>query len=329
MRLALLLVVQLCTIVHGSTTRDDFKTTVPINATCNTSMLKVTKDFSVLEYCLVKCEGFSNLKDAPDQRLCNVAPFGTEEYVKYTGKCESGSCQPPDNEEYPACSGYRTMDIQGEEIATECRQACSSSEYEISDTNLPNGQKCVIPRSFFRSIFKGPEVGMCENGTCTETHPTEDTCGRKVLTVSSEVNIDTSCTLKCKNGTTEMLKNGTQCVFRSTAKRTWPWFWRKNILVNEIGICSNGQCVQREPYKPPERKYPEGCKATNILIHANLTVASHCRADCSDGTFENRPDNIFCLWQYVREKNHDFFNIGYCLSGICEQQENYTVVVQR
>ncbi|XP_029829257.2 uncharacterized protein LOC115314350 [Ixodes scapularis] len=329
MRLALLLVAQLCTTVHGSKTRNDFKTTVPINGTCNATMLKVTENFAVLEYCLMDCEGSSDWEYAPDQRLCNVAEFGTEENVKFTGKCVTGSCESPDKQEYPACSGYRTMDIQGEEIATVCREVCFSSEDEVSDTNLPNGQKCVVPRSFFLSIFKGPTVGMCENGTCIEKHPTEDACGRKVLTVNSGVNIDTSCTLTCKNGTTKIVENGTQCVFQSRGKRLWPRFWRSTVLVKEIGVCFNGQCVQREPYKPPEQMHTKGCKATDILIHPNLTVASNCRAECSGGTFENRTDSIYCLWEYIRRTHHDFFSIGSCLSGICEEQENYAVVVQR
>uniref|UniRef100_V5H829 Putative secreted protein n=2 Tax=Ixodes ricinus TaxID=34613 RepID=V5H829_IXORI len=329
MPLTLLLIVQLCTTVLGSKTDDDFKTTVPINGTCNATVLKVRKNFTVLEYCLMTCKGSLNLEDAPDERLCNLAAFGTEENVKYTGKCNYGSCRPPGKTKYPVCFGYETMDIEGEEIAKVCHDSCFSSDHQLSEINLPNGQKCVVPSSYFRSIFKGPKVGICVNGTCKEKKLSEDTCGRKVLTVSSRINIDASCTLECKNDTTKRLKDGTQCVFRSTVKRRWPWFWRWTTQVNEIGICLNGKCARRKPYKPPEHNTTKGCNATDILIHSNLTVASDCRAGCSHGTVENRTDYIHCLWQYIRGTYLDFFSIGSCLSGICQRLENYTVVVER
>uniref|UniRef100_A0A6B0V7Y0 Putative mucin n=1 Tax=Ixodes ricinus TaxID=34613 RepID=A0A6B0V7Y0_IXORI len=330
MPLALLLVVQLCPTVLGSKTRNDFKTTVAINGTCNTTMLKITEHFTALEYCLMKCNGSPKLEDAPDEKLCNLAPFGTEENVKFTGKCTYGTCRPPGKKEYPVCFGYETMDIKGEEVAMVCRDSCFNSDHRLSEINLPNGQKCVkTASSSFWSIFKGTTVGVCVNGTCTEKQLSEDTCGREVLTVTSRVNIDASCTLTCKNGTTKMLENGAQCVFRFTVKRTWPWFWRWTKRVKEIGICSNGQCAQREPYKPPIYNRTKVCNATDILIHSNLTVASDCRADCSRGTAENRTDYIYCLWQYIRGTYLDFFSIGYCLSGVCERLENYTVVVER
>uniref|UniRef100_V5HEB8 Putative secreted protein n=2 Tax=Ixodes ricinus TaxID=34613 RepID=V5HEB8_IXORI len=330
MCLALLLLVQLCTTVLGSKTRNDFKTTVPLNGTCNASMLKVTEHFRVLEHCFMSCKESANFKDVPNERLCNVAAFGTEESVKYTGKCINGTCQPPGERKYPVCFGYETMDIKGEAIATECQDSCFNSNHQLSNMNLPDGQKCVYPKKFsFLTLFRGPTVGICKDGTCTEKRTTNETCERNVLTVSSGVNIDASCTLSCKNKTTKVLKNGTQCVLRSTIIRKWPRFWHWTRRVDVIGVCWKGQCIQRELYNASQHDSKNGCNRTDIFIHQNLTVASNCRADCSNGTVEYRKDGLLCLWQYLRKELLDFFNIGNCSNGICKFQDDYVVVVKR
>lgn len=330
MLLTLVLIVHMCSTIHGYENLRGHLIELPLNSTCTDYKVKVTKYLAVAAGCYTSCTGANETPiDYPDERLCAVTPSQTEGKipVRITGKCYNGTCMTPQRAPMPTlskpfCSPPKTTVYNGESIATECTQFCNNgSSYIRHRYNVTDGLKC---KKSHRT------VGTCQSGTCSGEYT--DECSRKKLAVFEEVNVDESCTLTCKNGSTIPLENGTMCAFRTTGSThsIWKWLpgfsWTKTV--EEIGVCKGGKCVKQDSYQSPKHQ-THGCNGTDITIHNNLTVASPCTALCGDGKTEPRTEDILCLFQFHRDRKHDIYRIGRCHCGICEPKDNYVVLTER
>ncbi|CAN7985534.1 unnamed protein product, partial [Ixodes hexagonus] len=284
------------------------------SATCRDfRRLNVTENFTVQENCFKQCGWNNSLRlpiyeDSHEEQLCNMAPFNTDVLpVKQTGKCVNGSCKPPDSiatrgyKTYPRCRSYETEEYEGEEISLRCDlQYCMLNKSYGEYRNLENGTKCVhtVYANVFTWIGGGSQIklGTCKKGVCTDTrNSNRRRLPRKKVTVRAGTSVDRSCNLTCNNGTTVPLKNGTMCALRTKDTRSLWFVGPKTTHVQEIGVCQDGSCVQRGKYGVPPHNSSKGCNGTDIYIHENLTLASHCLVDCADGTVEIRDENISCL----------------------------------
>uniref|UniRef100_A0A6B0VAX4 Putative salivary kunitz domain protein n=1 Tax=Ixodes ricinus TaxID=34613 RepID=A0A6B0VAX4_IXORI len=339
MILKLVLIVQIWSAVHGATDVSKYIREVKINATCRADKIKVTKHLEVERYCFIICAKKTknwterNTEDFTDERLCNFDPFDPPIPVQITGKCVNGSCRNADSiakrtNQVPACFDYDRVTHEGEEIAEGCKKSCYVNGY-IQDVNLPNGEKCVYEKtsSFFGLSEKVTKVGTCKDGRCDKTVE----CQRTKVPIYSGFSVDKNCTIYC-NGTEKQLDDGTMCALKTSTSgfTLGSLFWATSTtLVDEIGNCISGKCVKRAGYIVPPHNSTKGCNGTDVFIHPNLKVATHCQADCGNGTTERREMNTLCLWMYRRHDHLDIFMIGYCYCGICEPYDNYTVLVDR
>lgn len=323
--------------IHGATDLSKYIRQVKINATCRADKIKVTDYLEVERHCFIICEKKTtdwtekNTEDFSDERLCNFNEFEAQIPVEYTGKCVHGSCINADSiatrtKQVPACFDYNRMMYEGEEIAEVCKKSCYVNG-SIQDVNLANGEKCVYEKAskFFGLSEKVTKVGTCKDGTCDKAVE----CQRTKLPIYPGFSVDKDCTVDC-NGTKKQLDNGTMCALRTSTSgfTLWSLFGTKSTtLVDEIGNCNSGKCVKLAGYIVPPHNTTKGCNGTDVFIHQNLTVATHCQAECGDGTTERRAMNTRCLWLYRRHDHFDIFKIGYCYCGICEPLYNYVVLV--
>lgn len=334
MLLTLVLIVQMCSTIHGYEDLGNNIIKVTLNRTCVTYKEKVSKDLAVAKGCHMYCSssGNSSVIKFPDERLCAVKLSQSGEYspLSITGKCYNATCMRPEKAPMPTksgqfCSHPETMLHEKENIATTCKQLCFDKSsptltYVRKMYNVTNGLKC---------LGQGRrKVGTCQNGTCSGEYQ-EGQCERKMLAVYSRANVVEKCKLKCKNGSEVQVENGTMCALR-TPTRSWFWSWISSAktFVEEIGICHNGTCVHREKYNSREDS-SNGCQGTDIVINENLTVASPCTALCNDGTTTPRKEELLCLYQFYRENGHDIYSVGKCHCGICEPRDDYFVVTKR
>uniref|UniRef100_A0A0K8R635 Putative secreted protein n=1 Tax=Ixodes ricinus TaxID=34613 RepID=A0A0K8R635_IXORI len=338
MILKLVIIVQMWSAIDGAGDLSEYIRKVQINATCSADKVKVTNYLEVEKYCFIICKKKTmnwwekNTEDFNDERLCNFNEFEPQIPVEYTGKCVRGSCINADSiaqrtNKVPVCFDYPRILHQGEEIAEECTKRCYVNS-SLEDVNLENGEKCAYAKSssLFGLIEKVTQVGTCQAGKCTATQE----CQRTKLLVYSGFSVDKDCTVKCPNGSSIQLKNGTMCALRTSSSRfTFSSLFgtKPTTVVEEIGNCYDGKCVKHARYIVPPHHSTNGCNGTDVFIHQNLTVASHCQADCGDGTSERREENILCLWLYRRHDHFDIFKIGFCYCGICEPRYNYVVLV--
>uniref|UniRef100_A0A6B0V8F8 Putative salivary kunitz domain protein n=1 Tax=Ixodes ricinus TaxID=34613 RepID=A0A6B0V8F8_IXORI len=338
MILKLVIILQTWSTIHGATDPEKYIKKVQINATCRADKIKVTEYLQVEKWCFMMCKNKTTdwwektTEDFSDERLCNFDPFDPPIPVAVTGKCVNGSCRNPDSiarrtNQVPACFDYDRMLYNGEEIAEECKKSCYVNG-SLKDVNLENGEKCVYKKTsyLFGLSEKVAEVGTCQDGRCIK----KQECLRTKLPVYPGFSVDKECTITCNRSSRKQLDNGTMCVLRTSSSgfSFGSFFGTKpTTIVEEIGICDSGKCVKRDGYKVPTHNSTKGCNGTDVFINENLTVASHCQAECSDGTSEHRAMDILCLWLYRRHEHLDIFKIGFCYCGICEPRDNYVVLV--
>uniref|UniRef100_A0A147BWC6 Putative salivary kunitz domain protein n=1 Tax=Ixodes ricinus TaxID=34613 RepID=A0A147BWC6_IXORI len=338
MILKLVIILQTWSTIHGATDPNQYIKKVQINETCSADKIIVTPYLQVEKWCFMMCKNKTTdwwektTEDFSDERLCNYDPFDPPIPVKITGKCVNGSCRNPDSiarrtNKEPACFDYERMMYEGEEIAIECKKSCYKNGWP-EDTNLENGEKCVYKKTseFFGLREKVAEVGTCQNGMCIK----KQECQRTKLLVYPGFSVDKNCTIICNGSSHKKLNNGTMCALRTSSSgfTLWSLFGSKPVtLVNEIGNCYDGECVKRAGYIVPPHNSTKGCNGTDVFINENLTVATHCQADCGDGTSEHRAMHILCLWLYRRHEHLDIYKIGFCYCGICEPHYDYVVLV--
>uniref|UniRef100_A0A6B0VAY2 Putative mucin n=1 Tax=Ixodes ricinus TaxID=34613 RepID=A0A6B0VAY2_IXORI len=338
MILKLVIILQTWSTIHGATDPEKYIKKVQINATCRADKIKVAEYLQVEKWCFMMCKNKTTdwrektTEDFSDERLCNYDPFDPPIPVAITGKCVNGSCRNPDSiakrtNKEPACFDYERMMYDGEEVAVECKKSCYING-SIKDVNLKDGEKCVYEKApyLFGLSEKVTKVGTCKGGSCSKT---EGCLGKKLL-VYPGFSVDKDCAVNCSGNQRKQLDNGTMCALRTSTSgfSFWSIFRKKpSTLVQEIGNCYAGKCVRPARYIVPPHNTTKGCNGTNVFIHQNLTVATHCQADCGDGTSEHREEGIFCLWQYRRHEHLHIYRIGFCFCGICEPHDNYTVLV--
>uniref|UniRef100_A0A147BWH2 Putative salivary kunitz domain protein n=1 Tax=Ixodes ricinus TaxID=34613 RepID=A0A147BWH2_IXORI len=338
MLLPLVLVVQMFSTLHGDEKPSGYIRKVNINDTCSADKLRVTDYLEVEKYCFVFCghryPDEKKPKKFSDGRLCSY-PY--EIYpklpVENTGKCINGTCQPPESivnkmpKAHPLCKFYYTAEHEGEALAKECHQFCYLNNGTLARKPLEDGLKCVYEWSSWLWLIRPvSKVGICQNGHCIDK---QEDCPRRRLTVYPNFDVDEDCTLTCKNGTTRKLDNGTMCALQKTVSGPSSFFYSATTTVTEIGICEQGNCVPYESYTVPPHNSTKGCNGTDIFIHKNLTVASHCQLECSDGSSEYRDENVLCLWKYRLQEQVHVFEIGVCYCGICKPQNNHVVITSR
>uniref|UniRef100_A0A147BW63 Putative salivary kunitz domain protein n=1 Tax=Ixodes ricinus TaxID=34613 RepID=A0A147BW63_IXORI len=336
MLLTLVLIVQMFSTLHGDQKPNKYIREVKINETCSADKLRVTDYFEVEKYCFVYC-GYrypdsKKPKKFSDGRPCsypyNIFPNLP---VENTGKCINGTCQPPESivnkmpKTQPLCKFYYTIEHGGEAVAKECLRDCYLNNGTFGRIPLEDGLKCVYKWSWWFTPSVG-KVGTCLKGLCIDK---QEDCPRKRLTVYPNFNVDESCTLTCRNNMERKLDDGTMCALRKTVSSGYFFFTSGTTTVEEIGRCNQGACVPYDSYTVPPHNSTSECNGTDVFIHQNLTVASHCQVECSDGTTEYRDQDVLCLWRYRRQEQVDVFEIGVCDCGICKPQNNYVVITSR
>ncbi|CAN7986639.1 unnamed protein product [Ixodes pacificus] len=334
MLLTLVLIVQMCSTIHGYKDREcrfigrgivNLCFVNAIRRSCHHAMPSGLKEQSER----LVAAGF------PGTLLLSVQLLQSGEYspLTITGKCYNATCMRPELAPMPTkpelfCSPPETTLYKEENIATKCTQFCFDKTsprltYERKRYNVTNGVKCLGE--------KDRKVKTCQNGTCSGEYK-EDDCKRKMLAVYSRTNVVETCTLKCQNNSNIQVENGAMCALRTPTRSIWSFFWGAETFVEEIGICHNGTCVHRGKY---DKKYnsqeasSNGCQGTDIVINKNLTVASPCTVLCQNGTTMPRNENALCLYQFFRENKHDIYQVGKCHCGICEPRDDYFVVTSR
>uniref|UniRef100_A0A147BVZ8 Putative salivary kunitz domain protein n=1 Tax=Ixodes ricinus TaxID=34613 RepID=A0A147BVZ8_IXORI len=276
MLLTLVLIVQICSTVHGYKEIGKNIIEVAINNTCVVYKEKVSKELAVAKGCNMYCSSSGNTSVVrfPDERLCAVKLLQSGEYspLTITGKCYNATCMKPELAPMPTkselfCSPSETKLYKEENIAVECTQFCFDKTsprltYERKKYNVTNGLKCLGK--------KDRKVKTCQNGTCTGDYK-EDECKRKMLAVYSRANVVETCTLKCNNGSYVQVENGTMCALRTSIRRSgWLWFSSEETIIEEIGICHNGTCVHREKYNAAQKDPSERCQGTDTVINENV-----------------------------------------------------------
>uniref|UniRef100_A0A0K8R5J0 Putative secreted protein n=1 Tax=Ixodes ricinus TaxID=34613 RepID=A0A0K8R5J0_IXORI len=340
MILKLVIILQTWSTIHGATDPSKYIRRVQVNETCRADKIRVTTYLEVEKWCFIMCKNKTTdwrektTEDISDERLCNFSEFDPPIPVENTGKCVNGSCRNPDSiakrtNKEPACFDYERMMYEGEEVAVECKKTCYVNRWP-EDINLENGEKCVYKKTsqYFGLSEKVAEVGTCQEGMCIKKLE----CLRTKLLVYPGFSVDKDCTIKCNGTSSKMLDNGTMCALRTSTPgfTFWSLFGTKpTTRVDEIGNCNAGKCVKLSKYIVPPHNSTKGCNGTDVFINQNLQVATHCQAECGDGTTERRARDTLCLWQYRRHEHLDIFKIGFCYCGICEPHYNYVVLVDR
>uniref|UniRef100_A0A147BFH4 Putative salivary kunitz domain protein n=1 Tax=Ixodes ricinus TaxID=34613 RepID=A0A147BFH4_IXORI len=333
MLLTLVLIVQMCSTIHGYEDIGNNRIKVKLNETCVTYKEKVSKNFAVAKGCYMYCSstGNTSVVKFPDERLCAVQLSQSGDYspLSITGKCYNATCMRPEKAPMPTksgqfCSPPETTLHEKENIATECTHRC----FEESPPRLTYGRKKYNVTNGVKCLGKNGKVGTCQYGTCSGQYQ-EGECKRKMLAVYSRANVVEKCTLRCTNGSDIQVENGTMCALRIPTRSFWSLFSSPKTFVEEIGVCENGTCVHREKYNATQEDSPTDCQGTDIVINENLTVASPCTALCNGGTTTPRKEKVLCLYQFYREDNHDIYRVGECHCGVCEPRDDYFVVTKR
>ncbi|CAN8015830.1 unnamed protein product [Ixodes persulcatus] len=339
MLLTLVLIVQMCSTIHGYEDLGKNIIKVNITETCVAYLEKVSADWTVAKGCYMTCSpnGTSVPVDFPDERLCAASSSspGSQGAGVSSGRIPGSFCLTPEalapmpTKSGPFCSPPKTTLHEEENIATECTQRCFDESpprltYERKKYNVTNGVKC---------LGKNRKVGTCQYGTCSGQYQ-EGECKRKMLAVYSRTNVVEKCMRRCNNGSDIQVENGTMCALQTPTRN---WFWSlissAKTFVEEIGICHSGTCIHRgkydEKYNATQEDSTKDCQGTDIVINENLTVASPCTALCNDGRTAPRKEKILCLYQFFREDSHDIYRVGECHCGICEPRDDYFVTTKR
>uniref|UniRef100_V5HBF7 Putative secreted protein n=1 Tax=Ixodes ricinus TaxID=34613 RepID=V5HBF7_IXORI len=219
MLLTLVLIVQICSTVHGYKEIGNNIIKLKINTTCVAYREKVSRDWTVAKGCYMTCSpnGTDVSVEFPDERLCAVQLLQSGGYspLSITGKCYNGTCMRPElapmpTKSGPFCSPPETTLHEEENIATECTHRCFEESpprltYGRMKYNVTNGVKC---------LGKNRKVGTCQYGTCSGPYQ-EGECKRKMLAVYSRTNVVEKCMLRCNNGSYIQVENGTMCALRT------------------------------------------------------------------------------------------------------------------
>lgn len=291
---------------------------------CVPLQVRATEKLSVSSTCQLYCHG-REPRDVDDGSLCvrRWKPSLTgQQKVLLTGACWEGICKAVSMEPWKDHEGCleKNVNDNGMMIASSCLSYCDHGIIK----ERKDGTPCVFSKE--KNAFgkvKVAKVGECRRGVCMYpgTNFMQSGVSNGGCHSSSEfyINAQTvakSCKMKCPDGSTQNRKDETNCILD----------FSKDVFttqVNEVGVCSNGTCVQKCLTPPkPDDPTDTGCNVKYVEVKSEEFVAEKCMASCRHQRKFKLPNGTPCLYYFLREysyfrKSKKTFAIGQCQDGHC------------